>query len=37
MENLDIVILTVIVVVLYLGFAIALFSIQKGQQHLKKK
>ena len=35
MENLDLLILTIIVVVLYVGFAITLFSVQKGQQNPK--
>ena len=34
MENLDLLILTIIVVVLYVGFAITLFSVQKSQQNL---
>jgi hypothetical protein len=37
MENLDLIILTLIVTVLYVGFAVALFSAQKKQQHLKSK
>ncbi|MGY3054078.1 hypothetical protein ACVWYG_002281 [Pedobacter sp. UYEF25] len=37
MENLDLIILTVIVSVLYIGFAVALFSVQIKQQHSKKK
>ncbi|RKR85312.1 hypothetical protein BDD43_5576 [Mucilaginibacter gracilis] len=35
MENLDLIILTVIVTVLYVGFAWGLFVAQKKQQHLK--
>ncbi len=35
MENLDLVILTVIVTVLYVGFAWTLFTVQKKRQHLK--
>ncbi len=37
MENLDLIILTLIVVILYVGFAVTLFSVQKSQQHLKKE
>lgn len=33
MENLDLIILTVIVTVLYVGFAWGLFAKQKKQQH----
>ncbi len=36
MGNLDLIILTVIVTVLYVGFAITLFMAQTGQQHKKK-
>ncbi len=35
MGNLDLIILTVIVTVLYVGFAITLFSAQTKQQHHK--
>jgi len=37
MGNLDLIILTVIVSVLYIGFAITLFSAQTNQQHNKKQ
>lgn len=33
MENLDVIILTVIVTILYVGFAWGLFTAQKKQQH----
>lgn len=36
MENLDLIILTIIVTVLYVGFAFTLFFAQSRQQHLKK-
>ena len=37
MENLDIIILTLIVVILYVGFAITLFVVQKTQQNVNDK
>ena len=37
MENLDLIGLTIIVSVLYIGFAITLFSFQSKQQHSKDK
>ena len=37
MENLDLIILTVIVVVLYVGFAWGLFAAQNKQQHPDKE
>lgn len=36
MGNLDLIILTLIVVILYVGFAITLFYAQKNQQDSKK-
>jgi len=36
MENLDVIVLTVIVTILYVGFAWGLFAAQKKQQHLNK-
>ncbi|EHQ27182.1 hypothetical protein [Mucilaginibacter paludis] len=37
MENLDLIILTILVTVLYVGFAWGLFSAQKKQQHPKSE
>lgn len=37
MENLDLIILTVIVTTLYVGFAWGLFAAQNKQQHAKSK
>lgn len=36
MGNLDLIILTLIVSVLYIGFAFSLFMVQEHQQHNKK-
>lgn len=36
MENLDLIVLTIIVSVLYIGFAISLFSAQSNQQQFHK-
>ena len=37
MENLDLIVLTIIVSFLYIGFAITLFSVQRRQQNSKDK
>jgi hypothetical protein len=37
MENLDLIILTLIVTVLYVGFAVSLFAAQKKQQNPKNE
>jgi cbb3-type cytochrome oxidase subunit 3 len=37
MKDLDLIALTLIVTILYVGFAWSLFSAQKKQQHLKTK
>ena len=37
MENLDLIVLTIVVSVLYIGFAITLFSVQSRQQSSKQK
>ncbi|ASU34335.1 hypothetical protein [Mucilaginibacter xinganensis] len=37
MENLDLIILTSIVTILYVGFAWGLFSAQKKQQHTRSE
>ena len=36
MGNLDLIVLTIIVSVLYIGFAVALFSVQKNKQNPKQ-